>query len=333
MLIGPVLDDVGGLEGLPNVRFLGQKPYAELPGYLRQFAVCALPFRMNRLIRSVDPVKVYEYLSQGKPVVSTPLPELSVLSELLYFAGSSQEFASQIDRALGEHDDSLRRKRIAFASRNTWAARVEALNRAVQASFPLVSILVVTRNSRELIGPCLEAILQYTAYPSYEIIVVDNDSTDGTTDDLLRRASAEPKIRMACLDRDHGVAAGARIAADMANGEHRVFLTPETLVSPGWLERLMRRLESDPSIGAVTPASSVAAPLCCLLSRKVWDQAGELDQDFLLRIERAGYRIVAVEDCGIQHSGKSDAATDRISPDGRIAVSGPLRQDEGAGGL
>src|SRR6185369_6048572 len=63
VMIGPVLlDGIDGFKNLPNVHLPGEKPYRELPGYLRQFAVCTLPFRMNQLTRSVDPVKVYEYL-------------------------------------------------------------------------------------------------------------------------------------------------------------------------------------------------------------------------------------------------------------------------------
>jgi glycosyltransferase involved in cell wall biosynthesis len=58
VVIGEVtLDRIGKLKNLPNVHLLGEKPYRELPGYLRQFAVCTLPFRMNRLTRAVDPVK------------------------------------------------------------------------------------------------------------------------------------------------------------------------------------------------------------------------------------------------------------------------------------
>ncbi len=70
VLIGEVhMLDVSALAALPNVRLLGEKHYRELPGYLREFDVCTLPFRMNRLTKAVDPVKMYEYFSQGKPVV------------------------------------------------------------------------------------------------------------------------------------------------------------------------------------------------------------------------------------------------------------------------
>jgi hypothetical protein len=108
---------------------------------------------MNRLTKAVDPVKVYEYLSQGKPVVSAKLPELEPLSELLYFAEGPEEFSSQIDRALAERDTTLQQKRIDFAAENTWKDRFDTLDSAIRATYPLVSILVVTYNTREYLGP------------------------------------------------------------------------------------------------------------------------------------------------------------------------------------
>ena len=318
VLIGEVtLSGIGKLKNLPNVHLLGEKPYRELPGYLRQFDVCTLPFTMNQLTRAVDPVKIYEYLSQGKPVVSVPLPELSSLSDLLYFAQGPAEFAHQIDRALTENDESLRQKRISFASQNTWASRVEALDRAIRARSPLVSILLLTYNSREYIGPCLDSIRDNTAYPSYEIIAVDNHSGDGTADELKRRAADDPRIHVTGLDRNHGFAGGNNIAAGMAKGEYILFLNPDTVVTWGWLDRLMRPLRVDSTVGLVAPVSNYSdtetkvntyyrtlpemndfafrqaqekwgqstalevAPLFCgLVPTKVWREVGPLDETF-----------------------------------------------------
>jgi GT2 family glycosyltransferase len=351
VLIGEVsVNDIGRLKALPNVHLLTERLYRDLPGYLRQFDVCTIPFQMNQLTRAVDPVKVYEYLSQGKPVVSVPLSDLASLSELLYFAEGAQQFASQIDCALAESDDSLQRKRVSFAAENTWASRVEALDRAVRKRFPLVSILIVTYNSREYIGPCLDSIGRKTAYPAYEVIVVDNGSDDGTSEELRRRAAMDANLRIACLDQNRGFAGGNNVAAGTAKGEYLAFLNPDTIVTWGWLEILMRRLQEDPSIGLIAPVSNFsdsetkvntnyrtveamerfasqrtiskwgesipveAAPLFCgLLPRKVWQEVGELDEafqvgmfeddDFSRRVRKAGYRIVAAEDCFIHHFG------------------------------
>lgn len=127
VLIGEVtIDGIGKLKKLRNVHLLGERPYRDLPGCLRRFAVCTLPFRMNPLTRSVDPVKIDEYLRQGKPVVSVPLPELSTLSELLYFAQGPDEFVNQIDLAVAENDGALQQKRISFSAKNTCCSRAQA---------------------------------------------------------------------------------------------------------------------------------------------------------------------------------------------------------------
>jgi GT2 family glycosyltransferase len=413
-LIGQVhLVDISGLKSLSNVYLLGEKNYQELPGYLREFDVCTLPFRMNNLTRAVDPVKVYEYLSQGKAVVSTPLPELNSLSELLYFADGAEEFAQQIDKALEERDPKLVSRRVEFAARNTWAARVKILDEAIRARFPLVSILVVTHNTREYLGPFLDSIRRNTSYPSYEMVVVDNHSTDGSAEALKQYARNDPRIRVECLDRNLGFAGGNNFAARMAKGEYLVLLNPDVIVTAGWLERLLSPVEKDGAIGLVAPITNfsgnetkvntsyrsleemedfalecgnsnrgksididVIPLLCGLAPRKVWEEVGELDEsfevgtfeddDFSLRVRKAGYRIVTAEDCFIHHFGngsfgklesedfnrifernkkrfeskwkttwrphKTRPGVRPISPDNRIAISDFFRGDA-AGGL
>ena len=86
------------------------------------------------------------------------LPELAPLSELLYFAAGPEEFSSQIDRALAEKDAALRQNRIAFASENTWRSRFETLDGAIREAFPLISLLVVTYNTKEYLGPFFDSV-------------------------------------------------------------------------------------------------------------------------------------------------------------------------------
>ena len=351
VLIGQVhMLDVSALEALPNTRLLGEKHYRELPGYLRQFDVCTLPFRMNRLTKAVDPVKVYEYLSQGKPVVSVPLPELEPLSELLYFADGAEQFAMQLDRALAEHSDALIEKRIDFASRNTWASRVETVDEAIRAKFPLVSILVVTYNSREYLAPFFRSLRRNTSYPSYEVIVVDNRSNDGSAEEIRRYAAADPRIHVKISERNLGFAGGNNAAAKMATGEYLILLNPDTILTAGWIEKLIRPLQEDPSIGMTAPVSNFsgnetkvnashrsigemerfaaerardkrgesleipAVPLFCgVIKRSLWQELAGLDEgfeigtfeddDFSLRLQRSGYRMVTAEDCFIHHFG------------------------------
>jgi polysaccharide pyruvyl transferase CsaB len=133
VLIGSIdTPSVEPLRRLPNVHFLGEQPYSRLPAYLQQFEVCLIPFKLTPIIQSTNPVKFYEYLSAGKPVVATLLPELLPYQEFFYPAHNAQELVSCIEQALRE--DSLARKtaRIEWARQQTWQARYELLSRAIE---------------------------------------------------------------------------------------------------------------------------------------------------------------------------------------------------------
>lgn len=119
--------DIRNLEELSNVHFLGERPYWQLPKYLQSFDVCLIPFKITTLIKSTHPVKIYEYLSSGKPVVTTNLLELSSMSDLCYIANNKEDFLTKLDAAVVENDKKITKKRIKFASQNTWQNRFETL--------------------------------------------------------------------------------------------------------------------------------------------------------------------------------------------------------------
>jgi len=132
---------VGSTAGLPrgafrsqaNLRFLGEVDYGEVAGLVAGFDVCVVPFLDNELTRCVNPVKVYEYLAAGKPVVATALPELERLeSGLLHVGRSREEFLRLLDEAMGEGSDpALSSRRRAWAAEQTWTARAGELLEAL----------------------------------------------------------------------------------------------------------------------------------------------------------------------------------------------------------
>ena len=113
-----------------NIKFLGEKPYAELPGYLAYFDVCTIPFKIVPLTLATNPVKFYEYLSSGRPVVAVDLPELQPYRDNCYLAKDKDEFLQQLAMALAQKDDpELIARRIALAKGNSWDQRVETILR------------------------------------------------------------------------------------------------------------------------------------------------------------------------------------------------------------
>jgi len=124
--------DIRDLQKLNNIHFLGEQPYSELPKYLYHFDVCLIPFKKIPLIEATHPVKIYEYMAMGKPIVTTEIPELLPMKDLCYIAKDRQDFLNKLDLAINENNTELRQKRIEFSSKNTWKDRSELLYSELQ---------------------------------------------------------------------------------------------------------------------------------------------------------------------------------------------------------
>jgi GT2 family glycosyltransferase len=120
-----------------------------------------------------------------------------------------------------------------------------------------VSIVIVTFNGLVFTKLCLESVLSNTDYPNYEIIVLDNGSDDGTADYLRELERQQQCLRVVFHGRNLGFAAANNHGLRLATGDVFVLLNNDTLVPPGWLSRLLRRLE-DPAIGLVGPVTNRA---------------------------------------------------------------------------
>lgn len=114
-----------GLDKMPNVIFCGGKHISELPGYLQHFDCTIIPFHCNKLTASVYPLKINEYLSAGKAVVSSDFSvDIRGFSDDIYIARDEAEFVKLIDKAIEENNQERIDARAATAEENTWTARV-----------------------------------------------------------------------------------------------------------------------------------------------------------------------------------------------------------------
>jgi glycosyltransferase involved in cell wall biosynthesis len=132
VLVGPVHEIT--IPKLPNIYHLGAKPYAQIPAYVKAFDVCLIPFIADPLSDKVDPIKVYEYLALGKPVVAINLPELEKMRDLIYLAKDNNEFIAMSGSAVIENNSGLKDKRIQYAKENSWDARVRDLIKIITLS-------------------------------------------------------------------------------------------------------------------------------------------------------------------------------------------------------
>lgn len=181
---------------------------------------------------------------------------------------------------------------------------------------PTASVVVVTWENLALTRLCLETLLAHTLEPSFEVVVVDNGSTDGTRAYLEALAAADARVRLLLNEGNEGFARACNQGARAAVGDLLVFLNNDTVLAPGWLAGLAGHL-IQAEIGAVNPVTNrigteaevpepsrtlgefleraarrgvryagtsrevgMLALFCLALRRDVWERVGPIDEEY-----------------------------------------------------
>ena len=129
---GDPATDVSSLLAEPNIHLVGPRPYTNLPACLAAFDAALLPCPITPYTRAMFPMKLFEYLAAGLPVVSTPLPAIAAFASLLQIAEGADAFAHAIDSALAD-EGATREERQAAARDHTWVTRTDAMLAAIAA--------------------------------------------------------------------------------------------------------------------------------------------------------------------------------------------------------
>lgn len=135
VIVGPQLADGPSAWQEANVHLLGAKSHEEIPRYIAGFDVCLIPYVLSDYTQTVYPTKLTEYLILGKPVVSTPLPEVLAFNQrhgaVVAIGNTLEVFEDRIRHALCE-DDGKRQQRIAIAHQYDWDTRLKAMSRVIE---------------------------------------------------------------------------------------------------------------------------------------------------------------------------------------------------------
>jgi hypothetical protein len=136
VIIGPDYDGTmpPSFLDLPNLDWLGVKSYEKLTAYLAYFDVAMIPFLLNEITHATSPLKLFEYMAGGKPVIVTPMQE-SMRYDGVLVADTPIAFSKCIDQALQLRSDSNYLQRIdQLAKMNTWQTRAEQILSALGES-------------------------------------------------------------------------------------------------------------------------------------------------------------------------------------------------------
>jgi GT2 family glycosyltransferase len=213
------------------------------------------------------------------------------------------------------------------------------------------SIIVLTYNQLEDgTRPCIDSIYKCTDPMDFELILVDNASSDGTPDYLRSVRDKHDNVVLLLNDVNKGFAGGNNDGMRVAQGDSVILLNNDTMVTPNWLDDLLSDLEADRSIGLMGPVTNsagneqmIAIPslnlenypelsrqyimrhkgyvfetqklgfYCVAMRKEIIDKVGYLDEkfglgmfeddDFCVRVKKAGYRLMIKEGCFIYHKG------------------------------
>jgi glycosyltransferase involved in cell wall biosynthesis len=137
VLIGPERGVSGPRLSAPNIHFLGPRPYAVLPACFAAADAGLVPFRLTPMTHAIHPIKVYEYLAAGLPVVATPMAETTAMQAPIALAEDAGAFAAALEHARrrdAADAGSSRAARVLFARRHTWDDRFARLLDALDPS-------------------------------------------------------------------------------------------------------------------------------------------------------------------------------------------------------
>lgn len=121
VLIGEPRIDLSKLSAMKNIFILGGKAYGDIPAYLKNADVGMIPFKKSALVQSINPIKLYEYMACGLPVVASRWKTLEDANSPALLADSPEEFAGLIRTAVERTND--KKEFINFARKNSWADR------------------------------------------------------------------------------------------------------------------------------------------------------------------------------------------------------------------
>ena len=134
VVVGPACAQspaLSALASLPNVHLVGRRALSALPSYLKAFDACLIPYVLTENKQLADPLKAYEYMAAGKPVVSKPLAALEPFGELITFANTADEWIEGIAEAIHDRSPERVAHRQRMASQNTWDERVERISQLI----------------------------------------------------------------------------------------------------------------------------------------------------------------------------------------------------------
>ena len=237
-----------------NIHFLGIKNQNELPAYLYYADYAILPFKVDNIAKYVSPLKIFEYIAMHKKIIATALPDIIDYPNL-YAKNTYKEWQKVLNNQK-KVDISLAND---FIEKNNWYNRcITLLESTIKSSkkcqkkfYDNISIIVLNYNNENVIFHCLDSLLNNRERYNYEIIVVDNQSTDGSYEKLLKMYKNNKEINI-LRNQKNGCSSGRNLGVKAATKDYILFLdSDQWALHKYWLDNYLELYQSHKNIGAI----------------------------------------------------------------------------------
>lgn len=236
-----------------NVHFLGLKRQFELPAYLKHADFALVPFKTGEIGDYVSPLKMFEYIAMGKNILTTPLPDVAGYPNA-YGGSTLREWIEAVETAPAADEAAAE----AFTAANTWDSRIEKMLDAVypheadrcdERFYGKVSVVVLNYNNKGIIDKCVASLLRSSSRYGYEIVVVDNQSKDGSYEQLRERFGDRINL---VRNSKNGCSSGRNLGVKVSKGDYILFLDSDQWVTGNyWLDAYFDVYNTAPNFGAV----------------------------------------------------------------------------------
>ncbi|KAA3632189.1 MAG: glycosyltransferase family 1 protein [Calditrichaeota bacterium] len=135
LFVGPVSVSTKRLNNFKNIHLLGRKDYDDLPNYLAHSDIALNPYKVDGVAEGCSPLKLYEYLAAGLPVVSTEMPEVRKFEGIVKVAENYNEFIDAVDEFLSmdkQSLDNIKAKSVEISTLHSWENRFKKVETVLQ---------------------------------------------------------------------------------------------------------------------------------------------------------------------------------------------------------
>lgn len=233
-----------------NIHFLGLKNQTELPNYLKYTDYSIIPFKPGKIGNYVSPLKIFEYISMYSKVLCTNLPDV-VGYPNVYIGDTVQEWEKIIEEDYKVDTESAD----IFIQENSWSNRISKM---LDALYPKcndsilknnLSIIILNYNNKNVIFKSINSLLFHNDIYNYEIIVVDNGSTDGSLELLKNKYGNKIKI---IQNEKNGCSSGRNLGVKNSTRKYIMFLdSDQWATNKYWLKPYEEILSTTKNVGLI----------------------------------------------------------------------------------